>query len=102
MISLSIQTNLLTLQAQVVDATPLEDATTSVVKAIQLNTTDLVEEVQAALIAPGTLDNWSAPSDAPSMIEGFNDIVTQATDESNLALLRGVLGRVLANVGQLA
>lgn len=101
MIAQAIQDALTSLQEQVADATPLEDATTAEVKAIQLNAQDLTADLQDALVATGTLDSWSAPSDAPTIISGFNDIVTQATDESTLALLRGVIGRVTSNVDQL-
>lgn len=101
MISQDIQDELVGLQEQVAAATPLENAPSATVKAIQLNAIDLTADIQAALVATGTLDNWSAPTDAPTIISGFNDIVTQATDESTLALLRGVLGRVTSNLDQL-
>jgi hypothetical protein len=101
MISQDIQDELVELQAQVAAATPLENATTAEVKAIQLNAQNLTDDIQTALVATGTLDSWSAPSDAPTIIVGFNDIVTQATDEALLSLLRGVIGRVTSNVDQL-
>jgi hypothetical protein len=101
MIAQAIQDALAELQAQVIAASPLENAATADVKAIQLNAVDLTEALQEALVATGTLDSWSAPTDAPTIIGGYDDIVTQATDEATLALMRGVLGRVTSNVEQL-
>lgn len=101
MIAQSIRDELVELQAQVVAATPLKNASTASVKAMQLNAQNLTADLQDALVATGTLDSWDAPSDAPTMITGFNDIVTQATDEATLSLMRGVIGRVTSNLDQL-
>lgn len=101
MIAQAIQDELVELEAQVVAATPLENASTPTVKAIQLNAVNLTADLQAALVATGTLDSWDAPIDAPTIISMYNDIVTQGTDEATLALLRGIIGRVTSNVDQL-
>lgn len=101
MISQTIQDELVELQAQVVAATPLENASTATVKAIQLNAQNLTDDLQTALVATGTLDSWDAPSDAPTIITGFSSIVEQGVDEATLSLLRGVIGRVTSNVDQL-
>lgn len=89
------------LQAQITAATPLLNAPRPSLTAIKLNAANLVASVQSALTAPSVLDTWTAPSDPPSMVAGFQGVVTAAQDQSNLSVMRGVLGRVASNLDQI-
>lgn len=97
----SITTELESLQAQVKAALPLNQASFPTIKALQLNARNLVTDIQAALVAPSTLDTWVAPVDVGSIIPGVNAAVTAGEDQNQLSLLRGVTGRVSANLDQL-
>ena len=96
-----ITTELQSLQAQVAAASPLTNANFATVKAMQLNAGQLVADVQAALVTSTPLDNWVAPGDAQSIIAGFVAVVGAGTDQKTLSLMRGVVGRVASNLGQL-
>jgi hypothetical protein len=96
----NITIELTSLQAQVTAAVPLEDANHATITALQLNAGNLVADVQAALVAPTVLDTWIAPTEPTTIISGVLDVVTAATDNSDLSLLRGVTGRVAANLDQ--
>lgn len=97
----NIVTELAELQAQVQAATPLGNASYATIKAMQLNAGNLVNDIATALAETSTLDTWSAPTDAPSIISGFDGIVTANDDQSNLALQGGIVGRVSLNLDQL-
>lgn len=113
MIPSNITTELASLQAQVKAATPLNNAPFATVKAMQLNAANLVNDVQFALttitLIPNIvlttesllLDTWVPPPDPISMVAGFNAVVTAADDQSDLSLMRGVVGRVASNLDQL-
>jgi hypothetical protein len=97
----NITTELANLQAQVVAATPLNNASFATIKAMQLNAGNLVSDIQKALITTSTLDTWVAPVDPTSMISGFQGVVIAGQDQNKLSLLRGVAGRVASNLDQL-
>jgi hypothetical protein len=97
----NITTELAFLQAQVKAATPLANAPFTTIKAMQLNAGNLVADIQTALTAKSTLDTFAAPVDPISMINGFQLVVTAGQDQNKLSLLRGVSGRVAANLNQL-
>jgi len=90
------------LQAQIAAANPLSRASSATVKALQLNAENLVSDIQAALTATGIIDTWSAPVDPQVIVAGINSLVEAAGDQASLSLMRGVTGRVLANLDQLA
>lgn len=94
----NISTELTSLQQRVAAATPLTAASHATITALQLNAGNLVNDIQTALTATNTLDTWMAPIDAPSMVLGFDGVVTAAEDQASLSLMRGVTGRVLANL----
>lgn len=100
-IPVNITTELTDLQAQVAAATPLDAAPFSTIKALQLNAGNLVADIQTALTASSTLDTWTAPIDAPSIISGFQLVVTAAEDQNTLSLMRGVVGRAASNLNEL-
>jgi hypothetical protein len=100
-ISAQITTELQSLQAQVAAASPLTNANFAAVKAMQLNAGQLVSDVQASLVTSSPLDTWVAPTDPQSMIAGFAGVVGAGVDQSKLSLMRGVVGRVASNLGQL-
>lgn len=101
MIPAKITNELTSLQAQVAAALPLNNAPFATIKALQLNAGNLVADMQTALNAASVLDTWVAPPDAISMVNGFNAAVTAAADQGNLALMRGLVGRVTSNLDQL-
>jgi hypothetical protein len=101
-IAANITAELASLQAQVAAATPLAQASHASKTALQLNAGKLVADVQAALVAPSLLDTWSPPGDPISIIAGVNVVVTASLDQSDLALMRGVVGRAASNLDQLA
>lgn len=100
-ISAKILSEIANLQAQVAAAAPVANAPFTTIKAMQLNAINLVSDVQSALVAPSILDGWLAPPDPASIVAGFNIEVVAADDESNLSLMRGVVGRVVSNLDQL-
>lgn len=97
----NITTELAALQAQVAAASPLNSASFPTIRALQLNAGNLVADIQAALTASNTLDTWIAPSDPISMVAGFNAVVTAGEDQSNLSLMRGVVGRAATNLDRI-
>jgi hypothetical protein len=98
----NIATELTDLQAQVVANTPLLSASQATRTAIKLNAAQLVSDVQAALVAPNNLlDTWVAPSDPGAIPSGILTVLQASQDQSNLALMRGLVGRVASNVDQL-
>jgi hypothetical protein len=98
----NIATELTDLQAQVAANTPLLSASQATRIAIKLNAAQLVSDVQAALVAPNNLlDTWAAPSDPGAIASGILTVLQASQDQSNLALMRGLVGRVASNVDQL-
>ncbi len=98
----NIATELTNLQAQVIEAAPLTAASKATRTAIKLNAAQLVADVQAALIAPNNLlDTWAAPLMPNDIATGINSVVSAAKDQSNLALMRGVVGRAASALDQL-
>lgn len=97
----NITAELANLQSQVAAATPLANAPFSTIKALQLNAGNLVNDIQTALTVPNKLDTWVPPVDPISMVNGFDAVVTAAQDQSNLSLMRGVVGRAASNLDQL-
>lgn len=102
MIPASITTALQSLEAQVLAASPLINASQSTITALQLNAGNLVANIQTTLTASSLLDTWIAPSDAPTMITGVLNVVIAANDQNTLSLMRGVVGRATSNLDQLA
>jgi hypothetical protein len=108
-----ITTELSSLQAQVTAAMPLNNAPFATIKAMQLNAGNLVNDIQSALttttLIPNIvlttdsvlLDTWVAPIDPISIVTGFNAVVTAGDNQSDLSLMRGVVGRVASNLDQL-
>lgn len=106
------------LQSQVTANTPLANAPQAQIRAMQLNATQLVADTDTALsaaatlpngnpppgVAPlvtGTLDTWQAPVAVLAIIAGVNATYTSAQNQSDIALFRGIVGRVLSNLNQL-
>lgn len=97
-VATNITSELTALQAQLAAARPLQNASAATLKALQLNAGNLVSDIQNALTAPSTLDTWSVPADAASIVIGFNSVVVAAADQASLSLMRGLTGRALANL----
>jgi hypothetical protein len=108
-----ITIELSSLQAQVAAAVPLNNAPFATIKALQLNAGNLVDDIQTALttttLIPNIvlttdsrlLDTWVPPVDPISMVTGFNAVVIAGDNQSDLSLMRGVVGRVASNLDQL-
>jgi hypothetical protein len=101
MIPTSVSVELLDLQTQVAQASPLDQASGATIKALQLNAGNLVEDIQAALVATSILDGWVAPTDPASMATGFATVAEAGSDQQALSLMRGIVGRVASNLDQL-
>lgn len=90
------------LEAQVAAANkPLQNNSFATIRALQLNAGNLLDDVQTALTTTTLLDTWAPITDPNVIISGFAAVVTAAQDQSNLALRRGVIGRVKSNLDQL-
>jgi hypothetical protein len=100
-ISEKVSSELLALQAQVLESAPLLEAPFSTVKAIQLNAANLVVDVQAELVSPTLLDTWAPLLDPVSLINGYLTVVTAGDDQNALSLMRGIVGRASSNLDQL-
>ena len=97
----SITTALTSLESQVNAATPLANASQATRTALKLNAAALVANIQSTLTATSILDTWVAPTDPGLIIAGVLTLETAAEDESNLSLMRGVVGRAASNLDQL-
>jgi hypothetical protein len=100
-VSSTIMTEFTSLQAQVIAAAPLVNASHATVIALQLNAGTLVADIQSALTSDTLLDTWTAPVDPGGIVSGFLGVVIDGTDQNSLSLLRGVSGRIASNLDQL-
>lgn len=112
-ISAAIFAALSSLQAQVIAAGVLEAAPRSTVIALQLNAANLVTMVQQALVggavtATGAstttgvvLDTPITDTDAVAIINDVLNVAQVSYDQRDLALMRGLVGRVASNLNQL-
>lgn len=99
-ISANIITEITFLESQVQQYTPLANAPHAAIVAMQLNAAKLVSDVQAALVATSLLDTYVAAVDQVTIISGVLTVFTAADDQANLALKRGIVGRVASNLDQ--
>lgn len=98
----NVTAELANLQAQVAANTPLANAPRATITAMQLNAAQLVSDIDAAIISSaGALDTWTAPVDPVAIACGIQGLLENAQDESNLALMGGVVGRATSNLYQL-
>jgi hypothetical protein len=97
----TITAALSSLQAQVVAALPLANASHATRTALKLNAANLVASIQSALTASSILDTYVAPTDPGVIITGVLTLLTAAEDENKLSLMRGVVGRAASNLDQL-
>lgn len=97
----SIFTALTSLQTQVQQAQPLNNATRPTITAMQLNAANLIVSVQAQLVLSSLLDTFTAAVDAPTIISGVLSVLGAANDQSELATMRGIVGRVSTNLDRL-
>jgi hypothetical protein len=101
----SIVSEFTNIQSQINAAVPLARASHATVIALQLNAAQLVSDCeQAEGTLAGALDTYVwIPGDDPakitSAIVGLNG---NAADEANIALLRGLAGRMASNLNQLS
>lgn len=115
-ISTTITVALASLEAQVLAAEPLANASHATITALQLNAGNLVTNIQTAitigrtaptlvgttaLTTTGLLDAWIPPIDAATIITGVLSVLSAAKDQSKLSLMRGVVGRATSNLNQL-
>lgn len=101
MIPPAITTALVSLEAQVDAAQPLENADQATIIALQLNAAALVKAIQDTLTVPSSvLDTWVPPSDPVSIVIGVLNDLEAAQDQTTLSLMRGVVGRATSNLEQ--
>jgi hypothetical protein len=68
---------------------------------LQINAASLVSDVDAALAgAAGALDAFAAPSDPVAIASGLSGLLTASQNQTDLADLRGLAGRVASNLSQ--
>lgn len=102
MIPANITNELASIKAQLAAAEPLVGASHATIVAIQLNSAQLVNDIQDALVAPNNLlDTFIAPVDPAAIVHGVFSLRHAADDQKNLSLMRGVVGRASSNVDQL-
>ena len=98
----AITTELNSLEAQVTAAQPLNKASWQTIRALQLNGDKLVQDVELAQYSlVGQLDTWIAPTQPEPIIVGVVKVCNSAIDEASITQLRGITGRVAANLNQL-
>jgi len=92
------------IQAQINAAIPLTAASHATVVALQLNAVNLVnacEQAQGTLA--GGLDTyvWTPGDDPAAITSAIQGLNMNGNDEANIALLRGLAGRMASNLNQL-
>jgi hypothetical protein len=101
MIPQAITDALASLETQAAAASPLQKASRATITALQLNAANLVTAVEAAQHSlAGELDTYAAKIDPVDIIQGVLSVFGSALDESNIAYLRGLTGRVASNLDQ--
>ena len=99
----NIKTELTELEAQIIAAGDLQNASGPTIIALQLNTFQLLNDVDSALAsAEGNLDNWAVPTDPQAIISGVLGIVGNATDQNTLCNMEGYVSRISLNLELLA
>lgn len=97
----SLQAEVIALNTAFLAADPLSQSPRAAITALQINAAQLVADIDTALTgASGALDTFSAPTDAPSIASGFSALLTASQNQSDLADLRGLAGRVASNLEQ--
>ena len=97
----SIQAQIAALSTAFNAATPLAGAPRASVKALQVNAGALVAAVDSALLsAAGALDTFAPASDVSATVDELAALLVAAQNQSDLAALRGVVGRIASNLDQ--
>ena len=98
----ALQAQIAAMQAAFAAASPIEQAPRAAVTALQINAAQLVSGVDAALAgAAGALDTFAAPVLAADMATGLTGLLTASQNQTDLADLRGLAGRVASNLDQI-
>ena len=101
-IGTALQAEIAALNVAFAAATPIEQAPRAAVTALQINAAQLVSDVDAALAgAAGALDTFTAPAMAADMATGLTGLYTASQNQTDLADLRGLAGRVASNLDQI-
>ena len=98
----SITTALTNLQAQVIAAEPMINASRASLFAIQLNTDSLLINIQKSLTATSILDTYSASTNPALIVSEVLQLATAATDQNTLSTMRGYVGRADKNIDQVS
>jgi hypothetical protein len=113
MIPAAVTVAVTALQTQVAAALPLESASRPTIQALQLNAAALVDQIDAALAAAVALsasgsigitaeiDTWVSPTDPEGIITGVTSMLVSTQTQWQLAVMRGIIGRVASNLDQL-
>ena len=97
----TIQAEIAAITAAFQAATPLKQAPRAAVTALQINAAQIVADVDSALAgAAGALDTFAAPLMPADIAAGVNALLTASQNQTDLADLRGLAGRVASNLDQ--
>ena len=98
----ALQAEIAALTAAFSAASPLPQAPRASITALQINAAQLVSDVDAALAgAAGALDTFSAPPLPDAMAAGLTALCAASQNQTDLADLRGLAGRVASNLDQI-
>ena len=101
-ISADLQAKVAALNTAFLAASPVEQSPRAAVTALQINAAHLVSDVDSALAgAAGGLDAFAAPSDPVAIATGLSGLLTASQNQTDLADLRGLIGRVASNLAQI-
>lgn len=97
----SIQAEIAAITTAFQAASPLKQAPRAAVRALQINAAQIVADVDISLAASaGALDAFSAPVMPDAIAAGVSALLTASQNQTDLADLRGLAGRVASNLNQ--
>jgi hypothetical protein len=97
----ALQAQIAALNVAFTAASPVEQSPRAAITALQINAATLVPAVDSALAgAAGALDTFTAPALATDMATGLVGLLTASQNQTDLADLRGLAGRVASNLDQ--
>jgi hypothetical protein len=101
-IGAALQSEIAALNAAFSAASPIPQAPRASITALQINAATFVSQVDSALAgAAGALDTFAAPTAPEAMAAGVVGLLTASQNQTDLANLRGLAGRVASNLDQL-
>ena len=97
-----LQAEIAALNVAFAAASPIEQAPRASVTALQINAAQLVSDIDSALAsAAGALDTFTTPLLAADMATGLLGLYMASQNQTDLADVRGLAGRVVSNLDQI-